>query len=158
MWDAVKALWNNMEKAILVLTLLPMLVIVFAAVLGRYAFFYPIPWSEEVSRWFIVWITFAGAAHGFKTGIHMNVSFFVDHLPQKAQFVFRIITRVLTIIFFLILAFFGYVFTMGAVETGQSAPAIRLPMSIPFSAIPIGLRTALVDILIKEIRAGRPLR
>jgi TRAP-type C4-dicarboxylate transport system permease small subunit len=156
----MRVLWTNLEKAIVVLTLLPMLLIVFAAVMGRYVFFYPIKWSEEVARWFIVWITFAGSAHGFKTGIHMNINVFTNLLPQRVQYVIRIFVRILTIVFFLILAYYGYVFTMGAVQTGQLAPATRLSMAIPFSAVPVGsilcvLR--LLDIIIKEIRAGRPL-
>jgi len=54
-------LYYAMLKALIALLLAGMVVLVFGNVVLRYAFNSGIPVSEELARWFFVWMVFLGA-------------------------------------------------------------------------------------------------
>lgn len=68
-------------KFVIALCLLAMVILVFGNVVLRYAFNSGISISEELSRWFFVWMTFIGALVGLREHSHLGVDSFVNRLP-----------------------------------------------------------------------------
>ena len=67
-------------KMVIALCLLVMVVLVFGNVVLRYAFNSGISLSEELSRWFFVWMTFIGGLVGLHERSHLGFDMFVNHL------------------------------------------------------------------------------
>lgn len=87
------------------LALIVMVFIVVLQVVFRY-FGKPLSWPEEVARWTMIWITFAGASHCFKNGGLIRVEFFVQKFfSKKAQNAIEILNMAVMGSFF---AFLGY--------------------------------------------------
>jgi tripartite ATP-independent transporter DctM subunit len=58
----------------------------------RYLFFVPLPWTEELSRFFLVWVAFLGAASVTRRKMHILVDYLVSKMPLRVN---RIIGKIL---------------------------------------------------------------
>lgn len=72
-------------KFLIALCLLAMVILVFGNVVLRYAFNSGISISEELSRWFFVWMTFIGALVGLREHAHLGVDSFVNRLSPMGK-------------------------------------------------------------------------
>lgn len=82
-------------KFVIALCLAIMVVLVFGNVFLRYAFNSGISVSEEVSRWFFVWMTFLGALVAMREHGHLGVDAFVMRLSPLGKRVCLIIGQAL---------------------------------------------------------------
>ena len=81
----VKKILNNLEGYFCVGSLAVMSVVIFWQVVCRYVLKSSLPWSEELSRYLLVWTSFIGGAYGVRLGAHIGVEAFTLLLPKKAQ-------------------------------------------------------------------------
>ena len=72
-------------EALLAFALAAMVVMVFGNVVLRYAFNSGITVSEELSRWFFVWMTFLGAIVGLKEHGHLGTDMLVSRLGPAGK-------------------------------------------------------------------------
>ena len=125
-------------------------VIIFAAVLHRYASGLAIPglqdwllalnfsWAQELCIIMFVWMAKFGAAYGVRTGIHVGVDVLVNRLPPASAK--RVITFGLLCgaLFTAVIGTFGAIFVSSMFETGQVSNDLEAPMWIVYLAIPCG--------------------
>ena len=76
---------QRIAEMLMVLGLAGMVVMVFGNVVLRYGFDGGIAFSEEVSRFLFVWITFAGAILAFAEGGHIAMETVTERLSPRAQ-------------------------------------------------------------------------
>ena len=100
-------------------------------------FFNALTWSEELSRYLLVWGTFFGATLAYKRGNHIAVTFIVDLLPARVRTAFRILSFLLSMVFFVIIAVQGM--KMIQMQVFQISPAMSLPMKHVYLSIPLSL-------------------
>lgn len=72
-------------KALVGLLLAGMVVLVFSNVVLRYAFGSGITVSEEIARWFFVWLVFLGAIVGLREHAHLGVDTMLLMLGPKGR-------------------------------------------------------------------------
>lgn len=72
-------------EAVLAVLLAAMVVLVFGNVVLRYAFNSGITISEELSRWFFVWMTYLGAVVGLKERAHLGTDLLVSRLAPAGR-------------------------------------------------------------------------
>ncbi len=77
--------WARLTENLMALLMLAMVVLVFGNVVMRYAFDGGITISEELSRWFFVWMTFLGAAVGIYERAHLGTDMLLARLPAPAR-------------------------------------------------------------------------
>jgi TRAP-type C4-dicarboxylate transport system permease small subunit len=82
-------------SALMALLLAIMVVLVFGNVVLRYGFNSGIAFSEEVSRWLFVWLTFMGAVVALHDHSHMTLGEVVSALSPKAQRICHLIALAL---------------------------------------------------------------
>lgn len=75
----------NLLKFIIAACLAMMVILVFGNVVLRYAFNTGISVSEELSRWFFVWLTFLGAIIGLREYGHLGVDMLVSRLAPTGK-------------------------------------------------------------------------
>ena len=95
------ALMNRLFKAIefvLAMLLLGMVLMVFGNVLLRYAFNSGIQVSEEMSRFFFIWLTFIGAIVAMREGAHLGMDNFVNTLSRRGKLVCLTLCQLLTLL------------------------------------------------------------
>ncbi len=85
-------------------------------ILFRYVFMYPLPWTEELARFTLVWVTFFGAASATRRNLHLAVDFFINKLNRGAA-------KFVTFFFYILILGFLVVILYGAlVMMGEARP------------------------------------
>lgn len=80
-------LFYRILSVILVVMLSGMALMVFVNVVMRYGFNSGIAVSEEMSRYFFVWLTFIGAVLAHREGLHMGVETLVSRFGRSGRLV-----------------------------------------------------------------------
>lgn len=121
----------HLLKMLIALCLVAMVVLVFGNVVLRYAFNSGIPVSEEISRWFFVWLTFLGALVGMKEHCHLGVDSVVSRLSPAGKKVCLLLSQVL-ILGVLWMLFSGSL-SQTLINIEVQAPASGLSMGLFYS-------------------------
>ncbi|MGL6258698.1 TRAP transporter small permease [Vibrio sp. WXL103] len=127
-------------------SLLCMVCFVLANVLLRYLFNSGIPWSEELSRVFFVWVVFLGIIVGCKEGSHLMVDVLVERCGPKLKKGLQTLSLVIVILVSMSVLIGGA--KLAALTHNQGLPSTGLPSSV------IYLAGVFAAILIIVINAG----
>ena len=120
----------------LIVLLAAMSVIVFTNVVSRYLTNFSIPWSEEVARHMMIWLTFLGAGPVLRAGGHIAVENLQDALPRPLAIAVRLLVAVLLLAFFVMMSWTGYEYM--ARNAHQLTAATQIPFAWIYAAIPVG--------------------
>lgn len=122
----------------MVILLASMVVMVFGNVMLRYLFDSGIVQSEELSRYFFVWLTFIGAVVVYREHAHLGVDSLVKALPMVGRRVCMFASDLLVLLC-CVLFFYGTLRQHGLNAT-NFAPITQLPMTYVYG---IGYLTSL---------------
>lgn len=127
-----------------------MLVVAWMHVIRRYVFNSALTWSEEFLRFSIVWYTLLSASILHKRNGHLGITIFREMMPKRVRTVLR---RAVIYLAALILGVVTVVGTILVVNTwAQMTPALRIPMGIPYAAIPAGFLLMTIYSLMHVVR------
>jgi len=143
---AKRALNNVMDRCVMLLMAL-LAVVLFIAVIMRYFFNLPLAWSEEVSRYAFVWLSFLGAEMCFRANAHVGVDLLVQTFPASLQNAVRRFGQVLAGLFLLGLLVSGISVTLATSD--QLSPALGIPMCLVYGAVPVGTALMLLDWIVQ---------
>lgn len=99
--------------------------IVFAQVFTRYVLNNSYAWTEEVSRYLQVTLTFLGLSFAVRRGSHVMVEFFYRYLRRRAARVLSTVVDLLTIVF----AAYVTVMMLQVADLAQGQTMADLPIS-----------------------------
>jgi tripartite ATP-independent transporter DctP family solute receptor len=128
---------DNINKLLIIVILSAMAIVVFLQVIFRYALHLPLFWTEEFSRYCLVWASLLGAGIAFKRGEHIAVTLFTERFLPGRKAVFTAFLVDIFICIILVVMLWGGV-SLVMMTRFQISPALRIPMAIPYLAIPIG--------------------
>jgi C4-dicarboxylate transporter DctQ subunit len=120
--------------------------IVFLQVLFRYFMPVPLPWTEELSRYILIWGSMMGLSLGIKTGAHIGLDFLRDALPPKLRTADQRVILVVSMMLMIMLGMCGL--RQGLASRNVLSPAMRISMIWPYLALPIGSLTSILQFLI----------
>ncbi len=109
---------------------------VLLGVLFRYVLKAPLPWSEELARYLMIWGVSLGASIAFREGSHVGVTMLQDRFTKKYGKGLFQFAQIIIIIFMAIISIQGFIL-VSKLE-GQTSPAMEIPMAWPYLAIPVG--------------------
>lgn len=115
-----------------------MTIVVTLQVICRYLLHSSLPWSEELSRYCMVFVTFLGVSAGLRVGTHTCVDFLPQLLRGKAKFWVLTLGYLATLAFSATFTVVGLQFTLQMISYGQMTAGLHIPTWVPYSIIPIG--------------------
>ncbi len=133
---------NRITEVILVLILTAMAVVVFLQVIFRYVLNFPLFWTEEFARYCLVWASLLGSAVAVKRGQHIAVTVLVERFPPALSRVCKVMALISVVMMLSIILWGGI--QLVAITRAQISPALRMPMSVPYAAVPVGAALMLV--------------
>jgi C4-dicarboxylate transporter DctQ subunit len=143
-------LLDHLEEWLIGLLMGGATLIIFVAVVHRYAAGLPIPvvqdwllalnlsWAQEACIYMFVWMAKFGAAYGVRTGIHVGVDVVINHLPDGARRKCILFGLGAGALFTGVVASFGISFVWQLAHTDETSPDMELPMWLVYLAIPCG--------------------
>lgn len=145
MFSKISNYGNQFAEGCCLILLVAMTLVTFAQVFFRFVIVHSLPWSEEFSRYALVWASFLGASIALKRGLHIGVEAFVAKLPKEMRRFIYLLTLMIIILFLLVVIVKG--FEMAFFNMKQSSPAMRIPMGFPYLAIPAGALLMFIHLL-----------
>lgn len=126
---------SNLEDTVCGLLMGAMTVIVFCAVVLRYAFNNPIGWSDELAKICFTWLVFLGGALGLKRGAHISIDALVQMLPGKLRKLVAAAADVLVLVLLLVIVYYGAL--IAAMTAGVTTPSLGVPVAVVYAAAPV---------------------
>ena len=135
-------------KFIIVFCLVAMCVLVFANVVLRYAFNTGITLSEELSRWFFVWMTFLGAIVAMREHGHLGMDSLVSRMPVIGKKICFVVSQ-------LLMLYATWLFLQGSwlqtvINIGVKAPASGLSTALVYG-VGIVFSVSVIPILLYDL-------
>ncbi len=135
----LQKLRNKLDQAVLVtcgLALILLVVTVTWQVFSRYILNDPSSFTDELSRYTMVWLGLLGATYLFGKRGHLAITLFQDALPKKANLVLQLFINMLMMAFIYLAMFKGGVMLMGRTMQ-QLSPALQIPMAYIYVILPL---------------------
>lgn len=141
---------DKLEEIIIISLMAAGTLVIFLAVVHRYASGLPIPyvqdvliqintsWAQELCIYMFVWMAKFGAAYGVRTGIHVGVDVVLNHLQtprRNALIVFGLLSGAC---FTAVVASLGASLVWKLAFTEQTSPDLEIPIWLVYLAIPVG--------------------
>ena len=139
---------NKILRFIVIIMLSVLSVVVFAQVLFRIVHL-SIPWSEELSKYLLIWSTFLGAAICIRKGSLVGLEFLKNSMSEEKQKILQTILNLIVCAMLLFLINVGF----WAVRRVwfQITPVLKLSMGLMYAAIPIGSVFMLINQILVTI-------
>ena len=125
---------DGFVKYVLVLLVAVLSVLGIYQVIGRALGRAP-AWTEETIRFLFVWATCVGAAVGIKEHIHIGIDVLVNLLPKLGRKIAAVVVQAVLCCFDVFLLRAGILIMQKTAN--QPSPALRLPMSYVYMAVPV---------------------
>ena len=149
-------LWSWVERLVLAVIVLLMSLLVLVTsyqVFSRYVLNHPLRWSEELSRYLLVWIVFLGAWAALKEGRHLGMDILSQRIPPRWR------PRLGVIVDAVVLAFLIAVLSIAPeileITSRQRSAVLRAPMSLIYLAFPVGAALMSVEIVLGWLNPQR---
>ena len=142
---------NKIMDGVSVLCMVLILLLVIAQVAMRYIFNSPLTWSEELAVFVMIWLTFIGSLICMRDKEHIEVTILVDHLPRPLQRIVVAFSRLASVFFLLVVAYYGFELVMENMTV--TSPANKISMGMVYTIIPLS-SLGMVFYLVKEIAKG----
>ena len=139
---------NSILRIIVMIMLSVMSIVVFAQVIFRIVHL-SIPWSEELSKYLLIWCTFLGSAMCIRKGSLVGLEFLKNALPQKHQKILQTILNLIVCLLLIFLIVIGF-WSVKRVYF-QITPVLKQSMGLMYAAIPVGSVFMLINQILTTI-------
>ncbi len=139
--------------AFAVIALALSILIIVELVFERYFFQRAITWQNELVTMLLVASTFIGSAYVLSEKAHVSMEWIYDFLSKKNIIKLKIFTSLLSLIFFLMLFYFGYLITEEAFIKKYTTGSIwDPPLWVPYSSMLIGALLMILQYIAEIIK------
>lgn len=138
-------------KYILNVILTVLVIAVVLQVFFRYVVNNPIAWTEELSRYSLVWLTFLGAAYAVSLKQNISIEILRNVLSPLGKKVMYTIATLVSLLFCIFLIQYGYILASSSMN--QLSPVLQVPMGVIYYIIPVSaflFGTNLISMLVQE--------
>ena len=143
-----------LSKGLLVVMVSVITVIMLLQVFFRYVLNSSLQWSEELMLMNLTWIVFVGGIILMKNWEHANIPTFINLLPTNYRPFIFIFAKLLTILFLIILVWYGIdAFTQ---NFHANSPSLKISTRWAKLSIPVGsifMAILAINLVIKDISA-----
>ena len=127
-----------------------MVLVVWFGVTERYFFRLGATWTEEFSRYVMIWVALLAISCAAYRREHIGLIFIIQRLSGARRRILQSILDLLGLAFFIFLAVYG----IGMTVTGQTqyATIFGITMAVPFASVPVSAGLTAFQILVTMIR------
>ena len=132
---AVSEALDKICSAAIVLMLGAMVIITGAQIICR-TWFTALSWSDEITRYLLIWSTFLGATVVYRHNGHISVPLVQDAVSPKVAKVLRVLVHVICFALFAVLLHYS---TLYCAKLRKTATAMPIKMKWIYMCIPISM-------------------
>jgi len=147
--QTLRKYFEHVLNAIIGTMLAAMVILVFGNVIFRYFLNSSISWSEEISRFMLIWLAFLGAVIAFMKSEHLGLDILVRFLPPFASHALVVLADVLVLFALVVMTKGGFDMTVDSFASGWVSSALPIPYGYVYMVVPISSALMLVEGLLK---------
>ena len=127
-----------------------MVVIIWFGVVERYFLELGVTWTEELSRYVMIWAALLAVSCGAYYREHIGLELVLQRLPQNAGRMLVFALDLISLTFFMFLTYYGI--GMTASGASQYATIFGMTMMVPFAAVPVSSALTSIQIFAAMLR------
>lgn len=131
----LKRYLQKIENMIIIATSAIMVLATFAQVLNRNFFKLGIGWFEELAVYCMIWMALLGTEIGLRDGSQAAITALADKLHGRAKTALQLLVKLIVAVFTAIITVHSFNMVLNQIISGQTSPALHLPMAIPYAAL-----------------------
>ncbi|MDR1978392.1 MAG: TRAP transporter small permease [Synergistaceae bacterium] len=139
---------DKLEEWFLVWSLAASVLLVFAQIIMRYVFRNSLSWSEELTRYLFLWMSWVGASYAVRHGSHFRVGMLADLLKGRARDAYEVLVLSVWLGFSVFLTYQGGKICLFQWQRGQISSAMEIPMALAYASVPAGCALMTLRLLI----------
>ena len=140
----VSNLLDTVCSAAIVFMLGAMDIITGAQIICR-TWFTALSWSDEVTRYLLIWSTFLGATVVYRHNGHISVTLLQDAVKPKAAKALRVLVHAICFVLFAVLFYYSTLYCM---KLKKTATAMPIKMKYVYSCIPVSMVIMMIHALL----------
>lgn len=145
----------QIEKIVSCVSVAVMAVLVFLNVIARYVFNSSLAFSDEVSSYLFILMSFMGTAIAARRKAHLGLSIVTDRLSPRGRRILGTIMYFLSAFFCLLIVIFGVQMVVSQIQLGQETATMQWPEWIYGLFVPVGAAFALVAFVEGALEMGK---
>ena len=130
--------------------------VVILAVFFRYVVNSSLLWGEELVRYMAIWLVFLGLSSAHRRNEHVSIKSLLGHIPGVSPKLARQIGEAITLIFCLLVTWFGLQAAGGNFANHQVSPAMQIGIAWIYLAIPVGFGLLSLQSLVRVFLPPKP--
>ena len=131
-----------LEEKLLAFSILAIAGVTILNVSSRTLFNISLIFAEELSQFFILFVTFIGLGYAASKGRHIRMSALYDQLGRRLRKFLMIVICGATAILMLCLAYYSLSYISTVWELGSVSPVLRVPFCLIYVVAPLGFLLA----------------
>jgi TRAP-type C4-dicarboxylate transport system permease small subunit len=124
----IKWIDEYLEEVLMVLLLIGIVVVMGAQVVARYLFNNSLSWSDELTKYMLVWSAFLSVSYCIKKHISIKITQFQDMLPPRAVPWIKMLRHTIVFIFCILMIPYCVTYVQQAISSGATSSAMKLPL------------------------------
>jgi TRAP-type C4-dicarboxylate transport system permease small subunit len=132
-----------------------MVVVIWFGVVERYFLHLGMTWTEEFSRYVMIWAALLAVSCGAFYREHIGLDIIKRFLPLKGARILGVVIDLIGLLFFLFLAWYGIGMTRAGLS--QYATIFGMTMVVPFAAVPVSSVLTSFQIFAAMLHGREPL-
>lgn len=140
---------NWLVERVCAILLGAMVLIVWFGVINRYFLDSGITWTEELSRYLMIWSALLAISCCARYREHIGFEMLLSRCPDYINKPVRCLIDVVAICFFLYLTFYGI--NMTSAGSHQYATIFGMSMMLPFAAVPVSSALTVIQIIASSL-------
>ena len=145
--DRISDVLDKICGAVCVLMIAAMVLLTTLQIVFR-TWFTALSWSDEVTRYLLVWSTFLGATCVYRHSGNISITFIQEAFPMKISKALRVVVHVVCFVLFAVLLYYGWQYVGSLNRTATSIP---LKMSQVYLCMPISMLILMIHALVMTI-------
>lgn len=130
--------------SVAIVAMLGLMVVITGAQIVCRTWFTALSWSDEVTRYLLIWSTFLGATVVYRHNGHIAVTLLHDAVSKKAAAVLRVLVHVICFVLFAVLLRYSCRYFT---KLNKTATALPIKMKYIYLCIPISMAINMVHAL-----------
>ena len=133
--EKISSLLDKICEVLIVFMVAAMVIITTAQIIFR-TWFTALTWSDEVTRYLLIWSTFIGATCVYRHGGNIAITFIQEAFPDKVTKALKIFVHILCMLLFLVLFWYGCQYVT---KLNKTATTLPIKMKYIFTCVPISM-------------------
>ena len=134
--------------SVLIVVMLGLMVIITGAQIICRTWFTALTWSDEVTRYLLIWSTFLGASVVYRHSGHIFVTIVQDAVPPRLSKILRVAVHVICFVLFTVLLYFSCTYCM---KLNKTATTLPIKMKYIYLCVPISMVILMVHSLLMAV-------